>query len=222
MTKILVLTSEIKTSTLLKSVLAFNNFHAFIASSIVGARSLLEENTFSSIIIDYHLGMEELVSPLSRYLRQKRIYLPILYLGVAADQKIILKKCTGLDEFLISPFRFQDLMTKLNKTIEKSNSNEKPLLFGGVTLDARRMMLSVKDKMVRLGKNEMKILAVLARKAGRVVSIQTLHALIIEDSHRFETRIFCQITSLRRKLENLGVENLHICSVKDGYRLDVY
>lgn len=221
MTKVLVLTSDIKTSTVLRFVLTMNNFDASVASNTTKAEKHLHENHFNLIVMDIH-SLDENAFTYARELRGRGMYIPVLFLGERSYEDAINVGCSGLDDYLLKPYTFPDLKKKIMQTLSKTHSAEMPLLWGGINVDTKRRMLWAKDKFVHLGKTEMRILLLLARKTGRVVTLSTMYSHIETDSQRrINTRLFSQIASLRQKLEQLGAQTLQINFVKDGYRLDI-
>lgn len=219
MTRVLLIESDIKTMLALKLMLAYKGFNVTSCSNIYHAKNLLQKHNFQIMIIDIHLQAENMFD-FTRSLRTSGIYIPVVYLGERAYEDEIKRKLTGLDDYVLKPLNLNSLIDVLRKAISKSESNQKPLLYSGISIDETRKVLWVNEKIVPLAKIEFKILLLLAKKAGRIVSLEHLYSLYDIDTN-FNTRIFAYVSNLRRKLEDAGVESLRINFVRDGYRLEV-
>ncbi len=220
MTKALVLASQFKTSLALRCLLMTRGFTVTVCSTLKEGKKLLEEARFQLILIDIH-KQDENAFDFVRNLRNNGSFLPVLFIGERSYQDALLMGTTGLDEFLLKPISMKLFDRALAKAVAKAEHNQKPLLYGGISLDEHHRILSVRDKMVNLGKLEMTILCLLAKKAGSVVALDKIQGIVEKEGVRFNNRIFYHISCLRKKLEDAGINNLQINFVKDGYRLDV-
>ncbi len=220
MTRALMIASQFKSVFTLRCLLMTRGFTVTVASSLEAAEKLLMEARFHLIVIDIH-RLDQNAFSFMKGLRNNGSFLPVLYIGERSYQDALLLGTTGLDEFLLRPIALRDFDRAVAKTLSKSELEAKPLLYGGISLDEHHRVLSVKDKEVNLGKLEMKILALLAKKAGSVVSLDRIQTLVEKEGIRFNTRIFFHVSSLRKKIEDAGIKSLQINFVKDGYRLDV-
>lgn len=219
MTKTLVMVSDLKLSIALKCYLTYNSFNVTLASSLLAGKKLLEQVDFKLIVIDARIQNDTFT--FVRNLRSKGIFLPILYIGEGNQKDDMVKNCTGLDEFILKPVAYLGLKESLQRTLLKSHSAQKPLLYGGINIDERKQVVSISDRIVALGRMEMRILMLLAKKAGKVVTLDKINSMVEHEGARFNNRVFYHVACLRRKLEDGGLESLQINFVKDGYRLDV-
>jgi DNA-binding response OmpR family regulator len=195
-------------------------FTVTVCATLAEGKKLLSEARFQLILIDIH-RQDENAFEFVRALRNNGTFLPVLYLGERSYQDALLMGTTGLDEFLLKPLNLKLFDRALARTVAKSEHEQRPLLYGGISLDEQHRILSVKNKMVNLGKLETKILSLLARKAGSVVSLERIQTMVEKEGVRFNNRVFYHVSCLRKKLEDAGIHTLQINFVKDGYRLDV-
>jgi DNA-binding response OmpR family regulator len=111
--------------------------------------------------------------------------------------------------FLIKPFKFRELRKKVDTLMRTSQSSEKYLRLGEIKIDLRQHLIMAKDRMVHLGKTEMQILTMLARKTGEVVELP-----------KYRMTSFYYISRLREKLSKLAGGQFEISFVgKEMYRL---
>ncbi|MES2526339.1 MAG: winged helix-turn-helix domain-containing protein [Bdellovibrionota bacterium] len=220
MTKALVLASQFKTALAMRCLLMTRGFTVTVCSSLKDAKKILAEAHFGLILIDIH-KQDENAFDFVRNLRNNGSFLPVLYIGERSYQDALILGTTGLDEFLLKPLNLREFDRCLAKTLAKTHHEQRPLLYGGISLDEHHRILSVKNKMVNLGRMEMKILSLLAKKAGNVVSLDRIQVMVEKEGVRFNNRVFYHVSCLRKKLEDAGIHTLQINFVKDGYRLDV-
>jgi DNA-binding response OmpR family regulator len=220
MTKALVIASQFKTAIAIRCLLMTRGFTVTVSSSLSNAKKLLEEAHFQIILIDIH-NQDENAFTFVKNLRNNGSFLPVLYLGDRSYQDALIMGTTGLDEFLLKPLNLKIFDRALAKTLAKAEHGQRPLLYSGIGLDEKARVLSVKDKVVALGRAEVKILSLLAKRAGSVVSLDRIQDILEKEGSRFNSRIFFHISCLRKKLEDAGINSLQINFVKDGYRLDV-
>ncbi len=220
MTKVLVLTSQFKTAITLRCLLMTRGFTVTVCSTLAEGKKVLSEAKFQLILIDIH-RQDENAFDFVPDLRNNGSFLPVLYIGERSYQDVLLMGTTGLDEFLLKPLNLAFFDRALARTLAKAEHEQKPLLYGGISLDEQHRILSVRNKMVSLGKLETKILSLLAKKAGSVVSLERIQVMVEKEGVRFNNRVFYHVSCLRKKLEDAGISTLQINFVKDGYRLDV-
>ena len=76
------------------------------------------------------------------------------------------------------------------------------------------------DKKVELTKNELRILRTLMENAGRIISRDTLMQRLWEtDCFIDENTLTVNVSRLRKKLENIGLENYIATKVGMGYMI---
>ena len=76
------------------------------------------------------------------------------------------------------------------------------------------------DKKVELTKNELRILRTLMENAGRIISRDTLMQRLWEtDCFIDENTLTVNVSRLRKKLENIGLENYITTKVGMGYMI---
>ncbi len=220
MTKVLVLSSQFRTAIALRCLLMTRGFTVTVCSTMAEGKKIMSEARFQLILIDIH-RQDENTFEFVKAMRNNGSFLPVLYIGERSYQDALLMGTTGLDEFLLKPINLKLFDRALAKALAKSEHEQRPLLYGGISLDEQSRILSVKNKMVNLGKLETKILSLLAKKAGSVVSLERMQMLIEKEGVRFNNRVSYHVSCLRKKLEDAGIQSLQINFVKDGYRLDV-
>jgi len=110
---------------------------------------------------------------------------------------------TGADDYLVKPFRFEELQARLNALLRRASGWSKPVIdCGPVSLDTGRQTLAVAGEAVELTAFEYRVLEYLMLHAGQVVSKAELTDNIYDqDFDRNSNVLEVFVGRLRRKLD---------------------
>jgi len=110
---------------------------------------------------------------------------------------------TGADDYLVKPFRFEELQARLNALLRRASGWSKPVIdCGPVSLDTGRQTLVVAGEAVELTAFEYRVLEYLMLHAGQVVSKAELTDNIYDqDFDRNSNVLEVFVGRLRRKLD---------------------
>lgn len=207
MTKILIISTDKK----LSRVLDYNLTHAGFIVKVAHSRELalkdLQEIYFNLILMDFPKNHGEGVS-LYQELREFGSKMPVIAMGESYQEVSILENMyRGLDDYILKPFAMSELRMIVNKQLERRRLMSNPLVYGDLKIDVAKSLVTVKDRIVSVGKKEMEILILLTRKAGKIV---TTDRLVTEE----------RMEAIKRKLKSTAGETLQIKSIKGlGYKL---
>ncbi|MCK6624671.1 MAG: response regulator transcription factor [Anaerolineae bacterium] len=114
-------------------------------------------------------------------LEQIRLFsdVPVIILTVQDDE---LDKVRGLelgaDDYIVKPFGHLELLARIRSVLRRVEGSpgpvERPFVNGELRLDFNRRRVTVGEKDIRLTSTEFRLLEVLARQAGRVMSSEVL------------------------------------------------
>jgi two-component system response regulator PhoP len=162
-----------------------------------------EEYPLDLAVIDIGLpkmsGLE-----LIRRFRAKEKHFPILVLTARrAWQDKVAGLETGADDYLVKPFRFEELQARMNALLRRASGWSKPVLeCGPIALDTGKQTVSVAGEPVALTAFEYRVLEQLMLHAGQVVSKAELTDTIYDqDFDRNSNVLEVFIGRLRRKLD---------------------
>jgi two-component system response regulator PhoP len=110
---------------------------------------------------------------------------------------------SGADDYLVKPFRFEELQARLNALMRRASGWTRPVLdYGHVRLDTHHQSVSVGGKPVELTAFEYKVLECLMLRAGQVVSkAQLTENIYDQDFDRDSNVLEVFVGRLRRKLD---------------------
>lgn len=220
MSKVLVVSNDSVLKRFIDLTLSHNGFVINTASDSSQGWSFLKEARFDFVIVDYQLNNE---SGLAFYksLRQFGTSIPVLMVGEGGFDEFMLKDLSEDNyDYLIKPFKFDVLKIKINRLMQMNLENERMITFGDFRIDVRQQLVMVKDKIVQLGKMEMKILMMLAKKTGGVVDPKKIKKMLEAEGNFYNMTTFYYISKLRGKLKRIAGEALDICLIQNqGYQL---
>jgi two-component system response regulator PhoP len=110
---------------------------------------------------------------------------------------------TGADDYLVKPFRFEELQARLNALLRRASGWSKPVIdCGPVSLDTGKQTITVAGKAVELTAFEYRVLEYLMLHAGQVVSKAELTDNIYDQDYDRNSNVLeVFIGRLRRKLD---------------------
>ncbi len=191
------------------------------ADGVTGLHLAISQ-TFDAIVLDLGLpGMDGLT--LARKLREEaQLDTPILILSArdTLDDKLE-GFSRGADDYLVKPFSLKEVEARLISMNRRSMGRISPRLLeaGTLTLDPKTMSVRFAGKEVKLPPKCLRILELLIREPGRVISRDEIERLVWGESQETSDTLRSHLHTLRRSLTAAGgydpVETLHGI----GYRL---
>lgn len=172
-----------------------------------------EEGLYLGTEFPFDVGIIDLGLPglsgmeLIRSLREQGKDFPILILTARGRwQDKVEGLEAGADDYLVKPFRFEELVARLNALLRRSSGWSTPVLnCGPIKLDTSTQQVCVDDNKLELTAYEYKVLEYLMLHAGEVISktILTEH-IYSQDYDRDSNVLEVFVGRLRRKLDPGG------------------
>ncbi len=120
------------------------------------------------------------------------------------------------------PYSARVLVARIQALLRRVQGSEAPgvLAVGGVTLDLARSIARSDTGSVELTKNEMRILALLMRRAGAIVSREAIMRELW-DSEAFidDNTLTVNVNRLRAALAKIGITDLLVTHRGRGYSI---
>ena len=110
---------------------------------------------------------------------------------------------TGADDYLVKPFRFEELQARLNALLRRASGWSKPVIdCGPISLDTGKQTITVAGEPVELTAFEYRVLEYLMLHAGQVVSKAEITGNIYDQDYDRDSNVLeVFIGRLRRKLD---------------------
>lgn len=151
---------------------------------------------------------------------------PVIFISSAADNmNIIMAVNMGADDFIAKPFDGNVLMAKVQAMLRRTYdfADSVPIIeHRGALLNTGDNSLMYEGDKVPLTKNEYRILYVLMKNKGRVVSREKLMEHLWEtDSFVDENTLTVNVGRLRKKLETAGLSDFIETKFGVGYIIPI-
>ena len=189
-------------------------------SSGPGADAALSGTNYDLVLLDIGLPGMDGFGVLYR-LRQREQQMPVLILTARdAVEDRVYGLNLGADDYVLKPFQLQELEARVRALLRRSLvSRERKLTVGALVLDLGAHCASCEGTALELTPSEWRILEVLVRRAGKVVTKEQLRGAFTSNEDLVSSNaVEVKISRLRTKLGAAGVS---IRTVRGfGYLLD--
>ncbi|WP_315110745.1 response regulator transcription factor [Clostridium intestinale] len=138
---------------------------------------------------------------------------PIIFLSSRdSNMDIIMGMNNGGDDYITKPFSVDVLVSKINALLRRSydyTSSDSLVYYNDAVLDIERCIFRYNDKEIELTKNEIKILSLLIKNKGKIVSREKLMMLLWNDDEFVsDNTLTVNVTRLRVKIKELGLDDI--------------
>lgn len=148
---------------------------------------------------------------------------PIIFISSRnTNMDMIMAMNMGADDFVTKPFEIDVLIAKINALLRRSynyvENNSETLVHNGLTLNVDNSSMQINDEVIDLSKNEYRLLYILMKNHGKILSREKLLRALWDDE-RFvdDNTLTVNINRLRRKIEQAGMDNYIETKVGQGY-----
>lgn len=159
---------------------------------------------------------------LCRAIRRRSAVPIVIVTSRDADADELLSMNLGADDFVAKPYNPQILLARIAAVLKRAYPDEAPSVLShrGLELDLTRGVARGPAGEAELTKNEARILALLLREKGMVVSREEImNSLWQSDEFVDDNTLTVNINRLRRKLESVGVTEYLVTRRGQGYQV---
>lgn len=219
MFSILVVEDDCVLNKLICEKLKKEEFRVFSAADGLEALKVIDSEYIDLIVCDIMMPNMDGYS-LTKELREARYEMPILMV-TAKDQIEDMEKGfrVGTDDYLIKPFRMQELVLRVNALLRRARiASEKKLVVGKAVLDYNGLTVSYGKQLIDLPPKEFYLLFKLLSNPGKIFTrLELMDEIWGMDSEADERTVDSHIKKLRRKFENY--QDFEIVTVRGlGYK----
>ncbi|KAF1303091.1 response regulator transcription factor [Enterococcus saccharolyticus] len=148
---------------------------------------------------------------------------PIIFISSRnTNMDMIMAMNMGADDFITKPFELDVLVAKINALLRRSynyvENNSETISHNDLVLNVDNGSVDVKGETIDLSKNEYRLLYILMKNHGKILSREKLLRALWDDE-RFvdDNTLTVNINRLRRKIEQAGVKGYIETKVGQGY-----
>ena len=226
--KILVIEDEKSIAHFISTILTANGYDAMRASSGAEAMSMISSHCPDLVILD--LGLPDMDG--LDILRQIRSWstLPVVVVSARShEQDKVSALDLGADDYLTKPFGTDELLARVRTAIRHARATvltaegmqTGQFRAGDLLIDYDKHRVYVGDRDVNLTQNEYKIVSLLGKYAGKVLTYDFIIKEIWGPNMQNDNRILrVNMANIRRKMENNPAQPQYIFTeVGVGYRI---
>ena len=208
--KLLLVEDDARTARAIARGLHEEGYVVDVAASGEDGEQLVHTGEYRVLIVDWYLPEKDGLA-MCRELRQRGLMIPILMLtarDALADRVAALD--TGVDDYLVKPFAFAELLARLRALLRRSDFSRPTLLsVDDLCMDPVRHRVTRNGVPVPLTLKEYQILEVLMRRPGEVVlRAQIEQELWGEANDLTSNAVDVHVSHLRRKVDVPGRSRL--------------
>ncbi|MFD1393685.1 response regulator transcription factor [Lacticaseibacillus jixianensis] len=221
MFKIMIVEDDRTIADLIKDALNKWEFQATTVQDFDQVFTQFEQTAPDLVLLDINLPVRD------GYYWVKKIrdhsQVPVIFISSRnTNMDMVMAMNLGADDFVEKPFAMEVLIAKINALLRRTyNYQDKSavtLTVGGLTLDLKTGMAIVNGEEINLSKNEYKLLQLLMRAHGEVLSrSHLLKDLWTDERFVDDNTLTVNINRLRKKIEAAGLPNYIQTKVGQGY-----
>jgi DNA-binding response OmpR family regulator len=201
--KILIVEDERDLAEIIKEGLEKQSFTVDLCFDGEEGLFMAENYAYDALILDIMLPVMDGLTLLEK-LRGKKVTVPVLMLtarGTMADKVKGLD--TGADDYLVKPFEFPELISRLKAIIRRNRGESSSILsIDTLTIDMNSRSVKRNNNEIKLSSKEYNILLHLALNRGRVISRSILTEHIYDIDFDLDSNIIdVYINYLRKKID---------------------
>ena len=143
--------------------------------------------------------------------REETRNIPVIMLSARSEEVDTVRGLeTGADDYVVKPYSLRELMARVRTQLRRSRpaASGELLIYQDITLDAERHRVTRRDRELKLGPTEYRLLVTLLEKPGRVFSRDQLLDLVWGRDIYVDTRtVDVHIARLRKSLTQAGEDD---------------
>lgn len=227
MKKILLVEDEINVVNFIQKGLTEEDFEVSVALNGLMGLQMAMNNSYDLIVLDIMLPEKNGID-VCKELRQNKIQTPILFLtALNTSDNIALGLNTGGDDYLVKPFKFIELVARINALLRRSNNvivetnyKENTYNIANLTVDDNAKTVARDGNTISVTATEYRLLLVLLKNRGKVLSRVELLENVWDINFNLGTNVVdVYINYLRKKLDSNYEPKLIHTVVGMGYVL---
>lgn len=228
MKTILIIDDEAEIRELLTIYLTNHGYATITAGNGAEAMTILQENPIDLVIADIMMPQMDGLELLKKTRQNSQI--PFLFISAKSDD---MDKIYGLqlgaDDYVGKPFNPLEVVSRVQALFRRIDSFAKPdkqeqevIEIGDVRLNTRSCQLFKSGIQKELTSYEFKILELLMREAGRVLTIAHIYEQVWGEEYiGDENLIMVYISKIREKIEDNPRKPIHLITIRGlGYRFE--
>lgn len=219
MKKILIIEDEKIIRNELKSLLENSGYEVLIIEEFDNVKENIKNMKFDLILMDINLPNKNGEILLKEIRKESNIPI-IMVTSRVGEVDEVLSISYGADDYITKPYNPTILLLRIQNIFKRMDNNMDDLFYDNISVNPQKGILKQGEKVLELTKNEMIIFTYLLRNRGRIVTRDDLMTdLWNNDEFINDNALTVNISRLRNKLQNFGLENRIETRKGQGYKL---
>ncbi len=221
MAKIMVVEDEIVIRQLIMEELEKWQFETFGTTDFHQVLLNVEEQEPQLVLLDINLPVFDGYYWCQKIREISKV--PIIFISSRnTNMDMIMAMNMGADDFVTKPFDLDVLVAKINALLRRSynyaENNNETITHNDLVLNVDNGSVDVNGELIDLSKNEYRLLYILIKNHGKILSREKLLRALWDDE-RFvdDNTLTVNINRLRRKIEQAGMKGYIETKVGQGY-----
>ncbi len=200
-------------------------FELEIGRTVKEAMELIEKNTYDLLLLDVTLpdGTGFMVC---EEVRKRGNQVPIIFLTALDEEVNVIRGLdSGGDDYITKPFKLGELCSRIRALLRRVGvpkpTSSTALVCGDISIDLLSSRVLLRGKLLELTSAEYRLLCVLVRNAGHVVSRSIILDELWDQAGEFvdDNTLSVYVRRLREKLEKDPSHPEHLITVRGfGYQ----
>ena len=219
MKKILIIEDEKIIRNELKSLLENSGYEVLIIEEFDNVKENIKNMKFDLILMDINLPNKNGEILLKEIRKESNVPI-IMVTSRVGEVDEVLSISYGADDYITKPYNPTILLLRIQNIFKRMDNNIDDLFYDNISVNPQKGILKQGEKVLELTKNEMIIFTYLLRNRGRIVTRDDLMTdLWNNDEFINDNALTVNISRLRNKLQNFGLENRIETRKGQGYKL---
>jgi len=179
-------------------------------------KSLLENSGYEVLIIEKFDNVKENIKEI-----RKESNIPIIMVtSRVGEVDEVLSISYGADDYITKPYNPTILLLRIQNIFKRMDNNMDDLFYDNISVNPQKGILKQGENVLELTKNEMIVFTYLLSNRGRIVTRDDLMTDLWNNNEFInDNALTVNISRLRNKLQNFGLENRIETRKGQGYKL---
>lgn len=203
-------------------VLDQERYQLTIARTGMEALTAFQTTSIDLVLLD--LGLPDIDGIDLLKILRKRLHLPIIIISARSNEEEKVKALDlGADDYVTKPFGTNELLARIRTALRHQNVQTEAISVienKALKIDFEKQLVYKDGREIHLTKNEYRILALMFRQLGKVVTYQTLMTEVWGPYSDDSQTLRVNMSNIRKKIEKDTLKPKYlITEIGVGYRL---
>ena len=203
-------------------VLDQERYQLTIARTGMEALTAFQTTSIDLVLLD--LGLPDIDGIDLLKILRKRLHLPIIIISARSNEEEKVKALDlGADDYVTKPFGTNELLARIRTALRHQNVQTEAISVienKALKIDFEKQLVYKDGREIHLTKNEYRILALMFRQLGKVVTYQTLMTEVWGPYSDDSQTLRVNMSNIRKKIEKDTLKQEYlITEIGVGYRL---